>query len=162
MIYSQEKKKDLPNFTLLKNSFDYLDLRKDGEIDMNEWLRSFGNISSNLDINENKNKINQLKKWEVSNDLQKIYVEISRNRKLIKDNVKPFLINDGSSSSVIQCDNLISVLQSFLPRTNISRTQWKMLVKIGDKDRSGMIDFDLFMKMVEKSARSMNEQPRFK
>jgi len=25
-----------------------------------------------------------------------------------------------------------------------------------------MIDFDLFMKMVEKSARSMNEQPRFK
>ena len=160
-LFTREKK-DLPNFTLLKNSFDYLDLRKDGEIDMNEWLRSFGNISSNLDINENKNKINQLKKWEVSNDLQKIYVEISRNRKLIKDNVKPFLINDGSSSSVIQCDNLISVLQSFLPRTNISRTQWKMLVKIGDKDRSGMIDFDLFMKMVEKSARSMNEQPRFK
>jgi hypothetical protein len=37
-----------------------------------------------------------------------------------------------------------------------------MLVKIGDKDRSGMIDFDLFMNMVEKSARSMNEQPRFK
>ena len=160
-LFTREKK-ELPNFTLLKNSFDYLDLRKDGEIDMNEWLRSFGNISSNLDINGNKKKINQLKKWEVSNDLQKIYVEISRNRKLIKDNVKPFLINDGSGSNVIQCDNLISVLQSFLPRTNISRTQWKMLVKIGDKDRSGMIDFDLFMNMVEKSARSMNEQPRFK
>jgi hypothetical protein len=31
----------LPNYTLIKNAFDYVDIKKDGIIDLNEWLRAF-------------------------------------------------------------------------------------------------------------------------
>jgi hypothetical protein len=30
-----------PNFALVKNSFEYIDIRKDGIIDMTEWLKAF-------------------------------------------------------------------------------------------------------------------------
>jgi len=30
-----------PNFSLIKNSFEFIDVRKDGVIDINEWLRTF-------------------------------------------------------------------------------------------------------------------------
>jgi Ca2+-binding EF-hand superfamily protein len=30
-----------PNFALIKNAFDYIDIKKDGLIDINEWSRAF-------------------------------------------------------------------------------------------------------------------------
>jgi len=30
-----------PNFALIKNAFEYIDIRKDGLIDMTEWLKAF-------------------------------------------------------------------------------------------------------------------------
>jgi hypothetical protein len=34
----------MPNFTLLKSVFEYIDLRKDGVLDINEWLKSMSTI----------------------------------------------------------------------------------------------------------------------
>lgn len=39
-LYIKETR-PVPNFALIKNSFEYLDLRKDGVIDLNEWSKSF-------------------------------------------------------------------------------------------------------------------------
>lgn len=33
--------RQVPNFTQIKNAFEYIDVRKDGLIDMTEWLKAF-------------------------------------------------------------------------------------------------------------------------
>ena len=71
------------------------------------------------------------------------------------------MISDGSGRYIIQINNLIEVLKKILPRTELSRTQWKMMVRIADKQGTGMVDLDEFLKIMEQSARQMNQQPRF-
>lgn len=39
-MYRKETKEP-PNYILLKNTFDFIDIRKDGIIDLNEWLKTF-------------------------------------------------------------------------------------------------------------------------
>ena len=45
---------DIPNFILIKNAYDTLDLRKDGLIDIKEWCIAFASYNSKLDIDEDK------------------------------------------------------------------------------------------------------------
>ncbi len=151
-----------PNFALIKNSFDFIDQRKNGVLELNERIRTFSQIRSDLDIREiNETKLQQLREWECSNNLENIYNEINRNRKLLKDYAKMYMITDGTGRSIIQINNLIEVLKKILPRTELSRTQWKMMVRIADKQGTGMVDLDEFLRITEQSARQMNQQPRF-
>ena len=151
-----------PNFTLIKNSFDFIDQRKNGVIELNEWLRTFSQIKSTLDIKGAKEeKMKQLREWECSSDVDQIYNEIYKNRKLLKDYAKSFLITNGVGENTIQINNLVTILKQILPRTKLSLTQWRMMVRIADKQGSGMVDLDMFLKIVEQSARQMNQQPRF-
>ena len=160
-LFRRETLKE-PNFALIKNSFDFIDQRKNGVLELNEWIRTFSQISSDLDIKEtNEIKMQQLREWECSNNLENIYNEINRNRKLLKDYAKIYMITDGTGKSIIQVNNLIEVLKKILPRTELSRTQWKMMVRIADKQGTGMVDLDMFLKITEQSARQMNQQPRF-
>ena len=39
-LYKRESKPE-PNYSLMKNAYEYIDLRKDGLIQMNEWLKVF-------------------------------------------------------------------------------------------------------------------------
>lgn len=43
VVYSLFEKdtKPNPNFALIKSAYEFIDLRKDGIIDMNEWNRAF-------------------------------------------------------------------------------------------------------------------------
>ena len=160
-LFRRETLKE-PNFALIKNSFDFIDQRKNGVLELNEWIRTFSQVKSDLDIKEtNEMKLQQLREWECSNNLEKIYNEINRNRKLLKDYAKMYMISDGSGRNIIQINNLIEVLKKILPRTELSRTQWKMMVRIADKQGTGMVDLDEFLKIMEQSARQMNQQPRF-
>ena len=129
---------------------------------MNEWLRTFSQIKSTLDIKGAKEeKMKQLREWECSSDVDQIYNEIYKNRKLLKDYAKSFLITNGVGENTIQINNLVTILKQILPRTKLSLTQWRMMVRIADKQGSGMVDLDMFLKIVEQSARQMNQQPRF-
>ena len=160
-LFRRESLKE-PNFALIKNSFDFLDQRKNGVLELNEWLRAFSQVRSILDIEEGRGqKMQQLREWECSNNLQNIYNEINRNRKLLRDYAKMYLITDGEGKSSIQINNLILALKRILPRTELSQTQWKMMVRIADKQGTGMVDLDMFLKLVEQSARNTNQQPRF-
>ena len=41
-------KEEPPSFTIIKDLFDFIDIRKDGIIDLNEWMQTFKMIEVNL------------------------------------------------------------------------------------------------------------------
>ena len=155
-LYKREGKV-IPNFTILKNCYDYIDMKKDGLIDINEWNNAFGNISGKLDSINNisnlnskrKNIINNLRKWETSSNVTNIYKAIAKNRKMIWDKVKVISGNNG----LVQEDNFIKILKDVFPTYRLSNTQWKMIVEIGDVDQRSFINFENFIKLVEQCAK---------
>ena len=145
-LYTKEKK-PIPNCVILKNCYDYIDLRKDGVIDLVEWCNIFSKITGKLDLLkglENKKEFKELKRWEVSDSINDIYKNIYKNRKMISLRAKNVCFG-----SFIQVDTLINILKENLPNYKLTNTQWKIIVEVGTKNNKGFIDFDSFMNVVD-------------
>lgn len=161
-LYEKEKRSP-PNYSIIKNCFEYIDLRKDNVIDINEWSKSFSNSESILDPKGKcqENTLNSLREWESSKDITLIFEVLSKNRKLIKDISNKYLFYEGIHQKIFISD-LIKVMNSVLSSSNhtLSKTQWKMLAAFADKDKTGMIDFEEFMMIVNNSAKTTKSQPK--
>ena len=107
--------------------------------------------------------LNCLREWESSKDITAIFEVLSKNRKLIRDNSKEFLYFD-KIKSTIHIDDLIYVMNTILANSGLvlSKTQWKMLAAFADKDKTGMIDFEEFMSIVNNSAKNTTSHPKLK
>ena len=187
-MYNRDEAK-LPNFTLIKNSFDEIDLRKDGVIDMNEWCKAFASYNGKLDFKKesvsnglefydkkfktsnnfkNTSKISHnrkiLRDWETSGDISFIYKFINRNRKLIREKIKNcnFMLT-GDGIQLIHSDNLISILKDVIPGLKLSQTQWKMIVNVAQNERTdGLININDFFKLLEITSKNMASHPTVK
>ena len=162
IVYDLYKRdiKPLPSYSVLKYVYDYIDIRKDGIIDLNEWNKIFSLAESKLDISETEvlpSQIKILRQWETSNDIIEIYKLISKNKKLIKDKVRIFTIEP--NSMLIKENDMIYVLKDVLNRVKLSQTQWKMIASIGDKDKSGIIDFNAFISIIDSTAKMNKSHP---
>jgi Ca2+-binding EF-hand superfamily protein len=156
-VYKRESKPVL-TYPVMKYLYDYIDIRKDGIIDLNEWNKVFAVSEGKLDYeNAKPQKIKILREWETSRDIIEIYKLIARNKKLIRDKVKLYTL--GSNVTLINANNLINILKSVLGRIRLSQTQWKMIVSLGDKDKSGLIDFDAFIKVIEATSKLEKSHP---
>ena len=181
-MYNREEKK-LPNFTLIKNSFDTIDLRKDGIIDMREWCKAFASYNGNLDYKKesvtnglefydkeskssSKTSHNRkiLRDWETSGDVSYLFNFIYKNRKAIKEKIsKCNYVLTGDGVQMIHTDNLISILKEALPGMKLSQTQWKIIVSPAQKERiDGLINVKVFFKILETSSKNMAKHPIIK
>ena len=187
-MYSKNEQ-PLPNFTLIKNAFDTIDLRKDGMIDINEWCKVLGTFNGKLDFGEEKvpngfdfydnNKFLKLKtlkkgsnfslvnnrrvlrEWETSTDVSDIYKYINKNKKMIKQKIKDSNYSIGTGSTrLIQPDNLVLILKGVIPNNRLSLTQWKMIVNVAKKDTlDGLIDLNEFFRLMEVTTKKMTSHP---
>ena len=183
-MYNREEK-SLPNFTLVKNSFDAIDLRKDGIIDRNEWRRAFASYNGKLDFKKenvtngfeffdkkNKNLMNSqeikishnrkiLRDWETSGDVNYLYKYINKNRKLLKDKIsKCNFILTGDGMQLIHADNLINILKETIPGLQLSQTQWKMIVNVAQNERAEeLINVNDFFKILEITSNNLASHP---
>jgi hypothetical protein len=184
-MYSRDNQ-GLPNFVLIKNAYDALDLRKDGIIDIKEWCIAFASYNSKLDFDadkipngqeffNNKNimdiKINDnlfehnritLREWETSGDVVDIYLFIHKNRKIIKDKIynSDYTVNSGNEN-FIHSENLIKILKDLLPNQKLSQMQWKMIVNIAQNENyNNLIDIYKFFRIVEITAKNLMSQPK--
>ena len=184
-MYNKNELK-IPNFTLIKNAFDAIDLRKDGIIDLNEWCKAFSSFNGTLDVEAEKvtngfeffdkkfntknnfrniNKIDNnrkiLREWETSGDVTVLYIFFYKNRKLIKEKIKEnnyFIGNHGSQ--LVHSGNLISILKDLLPGLRISQTQWKMIVNIAQAERvDELVDINEFFRLLEITSRNVVSHP---
>ena len=187
-MYSRDEMK-MPSFTLIKNAFDEIDLRKDGILDINEWCKAFGNYNSLLDPDEdkisngegffgkkfkkennfkNRDKIENnrkiLREWETSGDIFVIYKFLYKNRKEIKQKINnnDYLIKI-NEEEFVHYNNFIDVLKDILPNLKISQTQWKMIVNIAQIERTDdLINIKDFFRLIEFSSRNMISHPFIK
>ena len=104
---------------------------------------------------QNESIVKELRLWESSKDVSHIYQIINKNRKLIKDKANDFIIKN-----CILNDNLVKLLKEMFPEIKLSNTQWKMIVAIGDKDKTGQVKLDLFFNLVTNSAKSNISHPK--
>ena len=156
-VYKREAKPVL-TYPVMKYIYDYIDIRKDGVIDLNEWNKVFAISEGKLDYeNAKPEKIKILREWETSKEIIEIYKLIARNKKLIRDKVKLYTV--GSNVMKIHANNLIDILKNVLGKVRLSQTQWKMIVSLGDKDKSGLIDFDAFIKILEATSKMEKSHP---
>ena len=162
MIYDlyTRNEQELPNFALIKNTFDYIDLRKNGIIDYNEWNKAFSMVNGKLDLeyeklandvkelNYIKNYKNELRMWENSDDITQKYMLIYKNRKLIKNKLvdNNFIINKYGKKFVTS-DTL--------------HIQWKMITDIGKNGNTdNLVNISEFFRFIEISAKkNMNISP---
>jgi len=184
MFFRNEEK--VPSFTLIKNAFDEIDLRKDGILDLNEWTKAFGNYNSYLDPNEDmvsigetffgkkflkknnfrsKDKIENnrknLREWETSGDVATIYKLLYKNRKEIKQIMKDknYLIKF-NDVDFVHSANFINILKDVFPDLTLSQTQWKMLVNIAQTERiDDLVNLKDFFNLIEFSAKNMINHP---
>jgi hypothetical protein len=42
---SEKGREEIPSFAIIKDLFNFIDIKKDGVIDMKEWLQTFNNTS---------------------------------------------------------------------------------------------------------------------
>ena len=98
-----------------------------------------------------------LRQWETSNYIIEIYKLISKNIKIIKEKVKLFTIEP--NSMLIKSNDMIYILKNILNKIKLSQTQWKMIVSIGDKDKSGIIDFNTFISVIDTTVKMGTSHP---
>ena len=156
-LYYKEKQKEI-NYPVMKAIYDFIDVRKDGVIDLNEWNKVFAITESNLDAIKGPES-QYIREWEGSEEMAEVYKKISKNKKLIKEKVKLYNIKT-SSNMLIQENNLIDILIHVLGRLRLSYPQWKMIVSIGNTNRSGIIDFNAFINAVDSYVNNWNSHPR--
>ena len=178
-------KQQPPNFILIKNAYDTLDLRKDGIIDIKEWCIAFASYNGKLDADSEQipngpefsnirnynsfknNKIHNrivLREWETSGDIMNIYLIIYKNRKLIKDKIyqSDFIFCSGENNYV-QADNLLNIIKDLFPNTKLSQTQWKMIVSIAqNENNNNLIDIEKFFRLMEITSKNLTSQPKMK
>jgi Ca2+-binding EF-hand superfamily protein len=184
-MYKRNEQK-LPNFTLIKNAFDIIDLRKDGLIDLNEWCKALGSYNGKLDVGEEKvpngfdfydnntylrlkplkrsfniNNRRILREWETSNDVSEIYKYINKNKKMIQQKIKDSNYTIGTGNTrLINSNNLVLILKGIIPNNNLSLTQWKMIVNVAKKESlNGLIDLNEFFRLMEVTTKKLTSHP---
>ena len=81
---------------MMKAMYDFIDVRKDGVIDSNEWNKVFAITESNLDVIKGPGS-QGIRDWEGSEELAEIYKLISKNKKIIQDKVKLYTLKTTSN-----------------------------------------------------------------
>lgn len=87
-----------PAYPVVKDLFDAIDVRKDGQIDLKEWQQAFE--AQTEGSNQLSIKTTEMASWEHSRDYDKIGFLMAKHRKLVQDAFKRYLESKGVQGSL--------------------------------------------------------------
>ncbi|CAG9315143.1 unnamed protein product [Blepharisma stoltei] len=128
-----------PPFTILKDLFDIIDIRKDSVLDMREWLNTFKDVERNT--------------WEDSRQYEDICKLISKNRKLLQT-----AFDSLAKGGRIEFQQAKDVLSGFLREISLSDEQWRKIIGVAMKD--GMVDYRFLLDIYKDRVRDKQTHPR--
>ncbi|OMJ86438.1 hypothetical protein SteCoe_12017 [Stentor coeruleus] len=128
----------VPAFTVLKDLYDIIDIRKDGVVDMREWLNTFKGDT---------------KSWEDSKEFDDITRIISRNRKLIQ-----ITFDAMSRNGRIEINKAKEILGSVTRNLKISDEVWNKILGVAIKD--GALDYKFMLEIYKDRSLMKQWHPR--
>jgi Ca2+-binding EF-hand superfamily protein len=128
----------VPAFTVLKDLYDIIDIRKDGLIDLREWLNSFRGEQVQL---------------EDSKDFDELTKTISRNRKLLSITFEAM-----SRTGRIELSKAKEVLISVTRHLKVSEEVWNRVLSVAVRD--GALDYKFFLDIYKDRALMKQWHPR--
>ena len=129
----------VPAFPVIKDLFDIIDIRKDGFLDMREWLNTFKDAEKNT--------------WEDSKQYEEICKKISKNRKLLLDTFDQ--IARGGKAEYEQSKE---VLGTVLKDMTVNEEQWRKIIGVACRDNS--VDYRSLLDIYKQRCTSAQLHPR--
>lgn len=151
----------LPPFTVLRDLFNYFDKRRDGFIDLREWLETFKRIEvpikndflKHIVLNPNGAAYSS---YEQSQEFDRVIRAINRNRKYISDQLSAIEVR----GQKIDFKTIKEFLSNFLrgQRISVDNRIWSMLISFAQKDDE-RIDFRYMLDRYRERSSNMNTYP---
>ena len=98
----------------------------------------------------------QIRKFENSQEIFEIYAILSRNKKALKDKLANF-VND---NDLIKCDSLINCLQETLKTEKMNKNKWRVVVKVADREKKELIDVNYLFTIADQYAKNTRSHPK--
>ena len=128
----------VPAFTVLKDLYDIIDIRKDGLIDMREWLNSFKGEQVQM---------------EDSKEFDEVTKVVARNRKLLAITFEAM-----GRNGRIDPDKAKEVLISVTRHMKVSDDMWNRIVSVALRD--GALDWKFFLDIYKDRALMKQWHPK--
>jgi len=176
----QLAREEVPPFTIIKDLFDFLDIRKDGIIDMNEWMQSLSLIDKNLSQSHPKSNFSQkrsstinvqslnktyysnsqtkstISEWECSKAYEDILKLIARNRKALIATFEDLKAQNINVDPAKIKQVFLNLVQSH--GFSIADDQWLYLSKFAEKD--GQIDYKFMLEVFKERLYLLHAHPK--
>lgn len=133
--------KDVPPFAIIKDIFEEIDIRNDGEIDLKEWNQKFSNIQSGDKQFSLKRLPPKLAEFEVSRDAKIVLEAIRRNRKFLNEKFLA-VSHDGN---FVNFEDAKEVIRAIQRGKEIDDDEYKIIFK-GAMRENDMVEFKLLGK----------------
>ena len=129
-----------PAFSVIKDLFDAVDSRRDGYLDIKEWLSVFKQQGEG-------------QSWEDSRGFQDLARTIGKNRKMLL-----LTFEATSRDGKVSYQNAKDVLSTVLKDAALTEDQWRQVVR--PAEREGMVDFKQLLDIYKERASARDLHPR--
>eukprot|EP01017_Pseudomicrothorax_dubius_P017796 TRINITY_DN19954_c0_g1_i2.p1 TRINITY_DN19954_c0_g1~~TRINITY_DN19954_c0_g1_i2.p1 ORF type:complete len:182 (-),score=56.51 TRINITY_DN19954_c0_g1_i2:519-1064(-) len=136
---------DQPSYAIIKDLFELIDLKRDGKIDLNEWLATFKEVEAATGPKKKPNEDQQRKtsEFESSKEFDRVMRVFGKNRKFLEGAFREMR----SQSAEFSFERVRAVLADVLWKEYIELTgeQWSSLLRFAEKE--GFINTKLMLEV---------------
>jgi hypothetical protein len=144
-------------FSIIRDLFDAIDVRRDGIIDTHEWGQTFAKAQEGDKATSIKVTPATLRCWEETKDGNVVGTLIGKHRKIIQEELEK-VANGSTFISNSQVKETVSkILHKWLP-AKMDDDKWKIVLQIGSTEKQG-VDYKHLLQVYKERLDNQNLFP---